>query len=81
MSMLIPLTINLEKEFFQLEELESAQAIAERNGGVIYSWKTTGRANWLEKCISVVDVLGLIVLPDGLSSVIDMVDDPIDESE
>jgi hypothetical protein len=41
----------------------------------VYSWKTEGRYNWLERGFSVVDVLGLTILPDGLSNKIDLPDD------
>jgi len=50
-------------ELFQIEELEDAGQHAENVDGSIYSWKTIGKSNWLEKRLSVVDVLGLIVLP------------------
>jgi hypothetical protein len=41
----------------------------------VFSWKTEGRYNWLEKGLSVVDVLGLTILPDGLPDKIDLPND------
>jgi hypothetical protein len=41
----------------------------------MYSWKTEGRSNWLEKGFSVVDVLGFTILLDGLPNEIDLPDD------
>ena len=64
-----------EFEFFQIEELNSAEQHAEKINGSIYSWKTTGHSNWLEKSLSLVDVLGLAVLPKGLPDLIDLPDD------
>lgn len=73
--MKVSLEENLEYEFFQTEELKSAEQYAEEINGSIYSWKTTGKSNWLEKNLSVVDVLGLAVLPKNLPDWIDLSDD------
>lgn len=73
------LTLYLEKKVFMLEEAERAGRAAERADGAVYSWKTSGRANWLERGFSRADVLGLVVLPRGLPPVIDMPDDPDEE--
>jgi len=62
-------------EFFQLEELKEAQQFAGQTGGTVYPWKTTGSLNWLEKRVSIVDVLGIIVIPQGLPDWIDLPDD------
>jgi len=78
MSMPLRLSIILEAELFPLEECEQARTRAAVTGGAVYSWKTTCRANWLEKGISVVDVLGLVVLPASLPGTIEMPDDPPD---
>ena len=51
-----------EFEFFEIEELKNAKHDAEKIDGSIYSWKTIGCSNWLEKKLSIVDVLGLAVL-------------------
>ena len=66
---------NYEFEFFQIEELAIAKTYAERTDGPIYSWKTAEISNWLEKRLSIVDVLGLAVLPKGLPDLIDLPDD------
>ena len=73
--MKITLGSNYEFEFFQIEELENAKQYADKADGSIYSWKTTGNSNWLEKRFSVVDVLGLVVLPKNLPDWIDLPDD------
>ncbi|MBK9780266.1 MAG: hypothetical protein IPP55_09485 [Anaerolineales bacterium] len=65
----------LEFEFFELEDVKKAEQFAENIDGVIYSWKVIGYSNWLEKRLSVADVLGLAVLPKGLSDWIDLHDD------
>lgn len=64
-----------EFEFFQIEELTHAEKYAKLINGSIYSWKTIGYSNWLEKKISFVDVLGLVVLPNGLPDSIDLPND------
>lgn len=75
MSMKATLSLDLELEVFQLEEAQQAEQQAEERDGVVYTWKTSGRENWLEQGFSIVDVLGIVVLPQGLPSVIDMPDD------
>lgn len=64
-----------EFEFFELEELKDAEQYAEKVDGSIYSWKTIGYSNWLEKRLSIADVLGLAVLPNGLPDWIGLPDD------
>ena len=44
----------------------------------LYCWKTTGNENWLERGLSVADVLGIVALPQGLPDIIDL---PNDERE
>lgn len=73
--MKISLDGSFEFEFFQLEEFRSAESYAQKIGGEIYSWKTVGQSNWLEKRLSIADVLGLAVLPAGLPDWIDLPDD------
>jgi hypothetical protein len=65
----------IEIECFQLEDARYTKTLAQEINGVVYSWKTEGRYNWLERGFSVVDVLGLTILPDGLSNKIDLPDD------
>jgi len=67
-------------EFFQIEELRNAEQFAEETNGSIYSWKTIGTSNWLEKRLSVADVLGLVVLPKELPDWIDLPDDKDEEN-
>jgi len=73
--MKVSLEENFEFEFFQIEELKNAEKYAKETNGSIYSWKTTGKSNWLEKQLSIVDVLGLAVLPRNLPDWIDLPDD------
>ncbi len=73
--MKISLDDTLEFEFFELEDVKNAEQFAESIGGAVYSWKTNGYSNWLEKRLSVADVLGLAVLPKGLPDWIDLPDD------
>jgi hypothetical protein len=73
------LHLELDVEFFQLEQIEQAEALAQRQGGVIYTWKTIGIANWLEQGPRCVDALGLVVLPASLPHTIDMRDDAEEE--
>lgn len=73
--MKVSLEENFEFEFFQIEELKNAEQYAKETDGSIYSWKTTGKSNWLEKNLSVVDILGLAVLPKNLPDWINLPDD------
>lgn len=61
--------------FYYLEEWRLARSAARRNRTSVYSWKTSGRANWLERGYSCVDCLGLVELPRGLSDTLPMPDD------
>ena len=65
----------LEFEFFQLEDIVKAEQFAEIKDGAVYSWKTTGYSNWLEKILSISDVIGLAVLPNGMPDWIELPDD------
>ena len=73
------LHLELDVEFFQLEDIEKAEVLARTELGVIYTWKTVGKANWLEHGPRCVDALGLVVLPTGLPEVIDMPNDGDEE--
>jgi hypothetical protein len=73
--MRIQLPNQIETEFFHLENAIDAERIATKTGGQVYCWKTAGKSNWLEKRFSIVDVLGLVVMPRGLSDFIEMPDD------
>ncbi len=72
----ISLLINLDLDLFELEEVAKAAATARQANGDLYSWKTSCRSNWLERGLSICDVLGIVVLPKGLPDVIDLPDDP-----
>jgi hypothetical protein len=61
--------------FFDIQEYAQAKAEALRTGGVVYTWKTSGRSNWLERGVQLADRLGFFVLPDALPSTIEMDDD------
>lgn len=68
-------------EFFELSDAVKAEAYAESVNGEIYTWKTTGRWNWLEHGFSIADVAGLVVIPRRLPDYIDMPDDPVEEGD
>ena len=65
----------VEFEFFQIEEAQDAETLAKTMNGEVYSWKTEGISNWLEKGYSVVDTLGLVVLSKGLPNQIALPND------
>ncbi len=62
-------------ECFQIEDARDAEKLAQEIDGVVYSWKTEGRFNWLEKGFSVVDTFGLAIISQGLPNKIDLPDD------
>ncbi len=62
-------------DFYQPEEWRLARSAARTNRTSIYSWKTSGRANWLERGYSCVDCLGLVELPQGLPDEVPMPND------
>jgi hypothetical protein len=76
MSQPLSFSLNLELELFQLEQATEALARAKRINGVLYSWKTTGVLNWLERGLSISDLLGIVILPKGMPDQIDLPDDP-----
>ncbi len=63
-------------ELYELEELGEATRAAEKSGGRIYTWHTTGKYNWLELRPSIVDAVGLVVLPNHLPEYMNMPNDP-----
>ncbi|MCH9035925.1 MAG: hypothetical protein IH860_01220 [Chloroflexi bacterium] len=79
--MITTLQIRLDVQFHQLEDIEEADALARKENGAIYTWKTVGRSNWLEKNPRCVDALGLVVLPKGLPDFIEMADDLWEEDD
>ncbi len=74
--MQLSLLIELDAHFFDRDESEQAESLAKSTNGAIYSWKTVGCSNWLERGYSCADVLGMVVLPKSLPDYIDMPDDP-----
>ena len=66
-------------DFFDTIDAERAEALASRVNGEVYSWKTIGRSNWLERGYKRADVLGLVVLPSRLPDSIDLSEDPDEE--
>jgi hypothetical protein len=71
----------LTSELFQLEDAARAEILAEMTTGQIYCWKTSGRSNWLERRLSIVDVIGLVILPQGQPDWVDMPDDDEHEND
>ena len=68
--------IEIESPVFQTTQPKEAQDYADEHGGNVYTWKTIGTSNWLEKGFARSDTLALIVLPVTLPETIDMPDDP-----
>lgn len=81
MSMQVTLSLLLDREVFDLEEATQVQQLADTTGGRLYCWKTIGGENWLDAGLSIADVLGLVVLPQGLPDTIDMEDDAPEEGD
>ncbi len=75
MSIKQSLYLNFDLEVFNTDEVDEAQQAARELSSVLYCWKTSGNSNWLEKGLSISDVLGVVVLPQGLPEQIDMPDD------
>ena len=73
------LHLELDTELFPLEERQQAEALSRERRGVIYTWKTLGKSNWLERGISNIDSLGLVVIPASLPNTIAMCDDEEEE--
>jgi hypothetical protein len=78
MSVKQSLYLKFDVEVFNTDEVKEAQRLANELSGVLYCWKTTCNSNWLEKGLSIVDVLGVVILPQGLPDQICM---PNDEKE
>lgn len=66
-------------DFYQLEDLSVAAAKSLRLGMAIYTWKTACRVNWLEAGASIVDSLGLVLVPPGLPATIDLAGDVVED--
>jgi hypothetical protein len=61
--MKVNLGSGFEFESFELEQAKEAEQLATETNGSVYSWKTIGNSNWLERGLSIADVLALTVLP------------------
>lgn len=75
MSMRQSLYLSFDVEIFNTDEVDKAQQAASESSGTLYCWKTSGLSNWLEKGLSLSDVLAIVVLPRDLPDQIDMPDD------
>ena len=69
--------LQLPLHLYQLEEAGKAESQAKKADGKVYTWKTSGNHNWLEKGISNTDTLGLVVVPNHLPDTIDLPDDSL----
>lgn len=78
MSIVQSLYLNFDLEVFNTDEVDEARRLASKTNGALYCWKTSENSNWLEKGLSVSDVLGIVVLPHSLPDQIDMPDDDED---
>lgn len=81
MSINISLSIYIDAEVFQIEEISEVQHLAAETHSQVYSWKTIGRSNWLDRGMSISDVLGLVILPQGLPDYMEMADDVLEVGE
>ena len=68
-----------EIDVFDTLDSKEAGESAKAANGTVYSWKTIGRHNWLEKGYKRVDTLALVVLPGVMPDHIAMVDDDLEE--
>ncbi len=73
--MKLTLGLLIDAECFDTSEIENAEQLAESTGGHVYTWKTVGRRNWLERGYRIVDAIGLVVLPDVVPDKVKMLDD------
>ena len=73
--MRVTLEILIEAECFDTSEAQRAEEPAETIGGHVYTWKTLGKHNWLERGYRIVDAIGLVVLPEVVPNEIEMLDD------
>ena len=66
-------------DVFDTLDAVRAEEAANALNGAVYSWKTVGRHNWLEKGYKKVDTLALVVLPGVLPDCIEMAEDEVEE--
>lgn len=73
--------LSFDVEFFNTEEIAKAERKAIETNGELYSWKTSGIFNWLEKGLSISDVLGIVILPQKLPEQIDLLSDKDEDDD
>ena len=76
MTTTLTLEIEMESPLFQTTQPQEAEDYAKQHACNVYTWKTTGRTNWLEKGFAKSDTLALVALPNNLPDTIHMPDDP-----
>ena len=67
-------------DVFDTLDFEKAGEVAGRTNGRVYSWKTVGKSNWLERGYRQVDTLAFVVLPSEFPESIELPDDEPEES-
>lgn len=78
MSLKQTICLEFDVEVFTTEEIAQAEQKALETNGDLYCWKATGISNWLEKGLSISDVLAIVVLPKEFPEQIEMPDDEDD---
>jgi hypothetical protein len=78
MPLSLTFSLNLRLTLYELEDLPRVARMFGNSEVSIYCWKTTGVSNWLERGASVSDVLGFVILPNGLPDLIELPDDEIE---
>ena len=68
----ILIQVQLDTPTFPTTEPQEAQAYIDQHGGSIYTWKTLGDQNWLEKGFARSDTLAFVVIPESLPDTIQM---------
>lgn len=66
-------------KWYYLEQWREVLAIANSSNREVYTWKSIGVENWLEKGLSISDVLCLVILNKELPDYIDLPDDESDD--
>ena len=50
-------------ELYELEDWRHIEWLARQRNQAVYTYKTTCRANWLERGLSAADTFGLVLMP------------------
>ena len=66
-------------QWYYLEQWKEVLSKASNSGREVYTWKSIGVENWLEKGLSISDVLCLVILNKGYPDYIDLPDDDTDD--